>query len=105
MKNCRQTIPFRAPFYAKCLTFRRLFERTLEKVKARLPKIYSKELVEVLFHQPYCKIRFLEEYGIAKRQVASGYLKALEKIGILESKKVGKEILYLNRSLYDIFKR
>jgi len=29
----------------------------------------------------------------------------LEHIGILESKKVGKETLYLNRALYDIFKR
>ena len=64
-----------------------------------------RNLVEVLFYQPNCKIKFLEEHGIAKRQAASEYLKALEKTGILESKKVGKEILYLNRSLYDIFKR
>lgn len=30
---------------------RSLFEKTIEKVKSKLPKIYSKELVEVLFHQ------------------------------------------------------
>ena len=82
---------------------RKLFNRTMEEVKAQLPKIYSKELVEILFHQPYCKIKFLEDQGIAKRQAASDYLKALEQIGVLESKKVGKEVLYLNRRLYDIF--
>ncbi len=90
---------------AKVHSIRHLFDQTIEEVRNRLAKIYSKELVEVLFHQLYCKIKFLEEHGIAKRQVASEYLKALEKIGILESKKVGKEILYLNRPLYDIFKR
>ncbi|MDY6825142.1 MAG: hypothetical protein SWH68_15315 [Thermodesulfobacteriota bacterium] len=46
-----------------------------------------------------------DENGIAKRQAASDYLKALEEIGILESKKVGKEVLFLNRPLFDIFKK
>jgi Fic family protein len=84
---------------------RELFDRTIEQVKERLPKIYSKELVELLFYQPYCKIKFLEEHGIAKRQAAAEYLKALEELGLLESKKVGKELLYLNKPLYDIFKK
>jgi Fic family protein len=89
----------------KVRAIRELFDRTIEQVKSRLPKIYSKELVELLFHQPYCKIKFLEEKGIAKRQAASEYLKALEEIGLLENKKVGKELLYLNKPLYEIFKR
>ena len=49
-------------------------------------------------------IRFLDDHGIAKRQAASEYLKALEEVGILESRKVGKEKIYLSRSLYDLFK-
>jgi len=40
--------------------------------------------------------------GIAKRQAAAEYLKELEKIGILKSHKIGKEVLYLNVSLYDL---
>jgi hypothetical protein len=47
----------------------------------------------------------LVQHSIAERQAASEYLKALEQIGILESKKVGKETLYLNRALYEIFTR
>lgn len=64
--------------------------------------MYSKELIELLFAQPYCKIKFLVEQGIAKRQTAVDYLNELEKIGILKSKKVGRENLYLNVKLYDL---
>ena len=37
---------------------------------------------------------------IAKRQTAAEYLKELEKIGILKSKKVGTAKLYLNIKLH-----
>jgi Fic family protein len=74
------------------------------QVKTKLPKFYSKELIEVLFQQPYCKIKFLEEHGIAKRQTAAEYLYKLEEIGILSSKKVGRETLFLNTKLFALFK-
>ena len=35
---------------------RALSEHTLEVVRTRLPKIYSRELVDVIFEQPYCRI-------------------------------------------------
>jgi hypothetical protein len=79
-------------------------DATIEKVKARLPKIYSKELVEVLFHQPYCKIAHLVENKIVTRFAASKYLKLLEEIGVLRSEKIGREILYININLYDLLK-
>lgn len=66
------------------------------------PKIYSKELVETLFRQPYTKSRFLVEAGISERKTASTYLHELERIGILKSEKIGTEILYLNTRLYDL---
>jgi len=61
-------------------------------------------LIELLFEQPYCKIQFVVDKGIAKRQTAAEYLKELEKIGILKKKKVGKENLFLNKKLYEILK-
>ena len=69
------------------------------------PKIYSKDLLEVIFKQPYCKIKFLEDAGIAKRLTASKYLQELESIGILRSKKVGKEKLYVNIKFYNLLKK
>lgn len=80
-----------------------LLQQTLEKARKELPsRVYSKELIELLFEQPYCKVKFLVDRGIAKRQTAAEYLKELEKVGILRSKKVGRENLYLNVRLYDL---
>ncbi|MDR2443270.1 MAG: hypothetical protein LBE31_07105 [Deltaproteobacteria bacterium] len=81
---------------------RRLFDETVMLCKERVPKIYSKELVELLLSQPYCKISFLTEAGIAKHQSASTYLKELEKIGILMGEKRGRETIYKHPALIDI---
>ncbi|MCH8330943.1 MAG: Fic family protein [Bacteroidetes bacterium] len=83
---------------------RGLLDETLEKVKTELPKIYSKELVEVLFHQPYCKIAHLVDNGIVTRFAASKYLKLLEEIGVLKGEKVGRENLFINIRLYELLK-
>lgn len=83
----------------RILGIRDLMREGLEQVKRELPKIYSKDLLELLFRQPYCKIRFLEEAGIAQRKTASQYLRALERIGMLAPVKAGREVYYLNTAL------
>jgi Fic family protein len=62
---------------AKINAVRRLEDHTATTVRQGAPKIYSRELVDVIFQQPYCRISNLEKSGIAKRQTASKYLKAL----------------------------
>jgi Fic family protein len=59
-------------------------------------KIYSRELVDALFVQPYCRIQNLVDAGIAKRQTASVYLKQLADLGVLVEVKVGREKLFLH---------
>jgi Fic family protein len=71
-------------------------------VKAKAPKIYSKDLIEIIFEHPYCKIRFLEEAGLAKRQTAAAYLQTLEELGLLQSIKMGLEKYYINKNLIKI---
>ena len=79
----------------RIVAIRDLFDQTLARCRAKLPsKVYSKELVELIFTQPYCKIQFLVEAGIAKRQTASEYLRELERIGVLTAEKQGREVLY-----------
>ncbi len=73
-----------------------LMQKTASLVRERLPRIYSKDLIEVLFHSPYSKIKSLEEAGIAKRQTASQYLQQLEGIGILRSFRAGRDVYYIN---------
>jgi Fic family protein len=74
-----------------------LMKTTAETIRKKLPKIYRKELVELLFNQPYTKVKFLETAGIAKRQAGAEYLRSLAEIGVLEGVKVGREWYYINR--------
>ena len=83
----------------------KLFIKTQEKVKREAEKSYNKELLELLFEQPYSKIEYLTERLKISRITAAKYLKALEKLGILQSKKVWKETLYINTELFDLLKR
>lgn len=82
-----------------------LMDETIALAKEKLPsRVYSKELIELLFEQPYCKVKFLVDKGIAKRQTAAEYLQELEKISILTSQKIGVENLFLNVRLFQILK-
>ncbi len=90
----------------RILAIRNLMLETMEKARRELPRrVYSKELIELLFHQPYCKIAFLVDAGIASRNIASGYLKELEKVKILKKEKIGNEFIYLNIALYDLLSK
>ncbi len=86
----------------KINAIRKLSTHTAEYVSSRLPKIYSRELVDVLFEQPYCRIENLVEKGVAKRQTASVYLKKLEEIGVLVERKVGKELIFIHPKLFTL---
>jgi len=82
----------------------RLFQTASDKIKDEFPKSFNKELLELLFEQPYCKIEFVIERLNISRITASKYLKELKQIGILESKQVWKETLYINTKLFDLLK-
>ncbi|MGI9204980.1 MAG: protein adenylyltransferase Fic, partial [Woeseiaceae bacterium] len=75
----------------KIKAIRELMQHTSQFVQIQLPKMYSWELVEALFKQPYCRINNLVTAGVAKRQTASVYLKQLCDIGVLKEHKSGRE--------------
>lgn len=90
----------------KILAIRALLTKTLEFAREKLPsRVYSKDLIELLFHQPYTKAQFLVEAGIAERKTAANYLKELEKLGVLRIRKAGKENLYLNKGLFEVLSK
>jgi hypothetical protein len=84
---------------------RALAEHTTAHVRQALPKIYSRELVDVIFEQPYCRISDLVTKGVAQRQAASRYLKELVEIGILQELAVGKEKLFIHPKLMQLLSR
>jgi len=72
------------------------------EMKVKLPKLYSKELMNLLFYEFYTKIKYIETGLAVSRLTAAGYLKELEDAGFLESEKLGRERIYLNKRLYDL---
>ncbi|WP_339698145.1 Fic/DOC family N-terminal domain-containing protein [uncultured Roseivirga sp.] len=79
-----------------------LMDRTSQEIKEKLPKVYSKDLVEVIFKLPYTKRQNLIDIDLGTPKTVGNYLIALEEKGFLKSVRVGKEKLYLNQRLMDI---
>jgi Fic family protein len=71
-------------------------------IQTKLPKIYSQDLINNLFRNPYTKIEFLEKELKISRQTASIYLDKISELGMLEKSKIGKSNYYLNTELIKV---
>lgn len=80
----------------------KVMEKVADEIKMKLPKVYSKELIEVLFRLPYTKRQHLIDENMGNPKTVGNYLMALEEHGFLTSVKVGKEKLYVNHQLLAI---
>lgn len=81
---------------AKIEGIRALELRARDYIRAHRPKSYTRELVEVIFTQPYCRIQNVVDAGVGQRQAAARHLRALVEIGVLREQRVGKEILFVH---------
>jgi Fic family protein len=86
----------------KIKAIRELLRRATAHVREHAPSLYSRELVELVFEQPYSRIGNVVEAGIAKRQTASVYLKELCEIGVVREVKAGREKLFIHPNLMDL---
>lgn len=77
---------------------------TRRYIQQSLPHLYSLELIELLFEQPYTRIANLEQAGIAKRQTASKYLKELCDVGVLSEQIVGRDKLFIHLKLMELLR-
>jgi len=82
-----------------------LMDKTKQKIRNELPKIYSKDLLEVLFLHPYTKIDFLVNVLEIHRETATKYLKKLEKINILKMVKIKNSKYYINIDFFEMLKK
>lgn len=83
----------------KIEAIRRLSTHTTAHIRKKLPKIYTQELVQLIFERPYCRISNVVDAGLAHRQAASRYLKQLVTAGVLEERAVGREKLFVHPKL------
>jgi Fic family protein len=90
---------------AKVAAIRRLTDHTTAYVRAQAPKIYSHELVNLIFELPYCRIQNVVEAGLAGRQAASRHLKELAAHGVLEERPAGREKLFVHPKFLDLLTR
>ena len=74
-------------------------------IKERLPDIYSRELVDLLFSEFYTRISNVEKALNITRKTASGYLNQLVGLGILAVETRGRDKIFINEKLIDSINR
>lgn len=73
-----------------------------EKIKAQFPKLYSLDLLNMLFKHPYTKIEFvIRDVGV-NRVTAGSYLDTLSENGFLEKQKIWRSNYYVNPPLFKV---
>lgn len=89
----------------KIKAIKSLMDHTARHVSEKMPGLYSRELVEMVFTQPYCRIGNLVDAGIGNRNTAAKYLKGLVAGGVLQSRKEGREQLFINARFLELLTR
>ena len=74
-------------------------EEAADQARLEMSKGYSRELINLVFRQPYTRISHVAIAGLANRNTASTYLRELAAIGILVPLRFGREVLYYNPEL------
>lgn len=90
---------------SKIAAIRKLQAHTIDHVREAAPKVYSHELLSLIFELPYCRVRNVTERGLVGRQTASVHLKALVKIGVLKERTAGREKLFTHPKLMQLLTR
>lgn len=86
----------------KVYAVRALMQEATTYLRTARPRLYSRELIELLFTQPYCRIENLTAHGLGNRTTAAGYLKQLVAIGMLDEEKVWRDKVFINRKYLDL---
>ena len=86
------------------LKIKELHEEVKRRIRKELPKIYSRDLVDAIFSQPFITPTRYGEMLKVTYQTGSSHLKNLEKKGVVQSVKVGKYLLFANVPLLELLR-
>jgi Fic family protein len=86
------------------LKIKELHEEVKRRIRKELPKIYSRDLVDAIFSQPFITPTRYGEMLKVTYQTGSSHLKSLEKKGFVHSVKVGKYLLFANVPLLELLR-
>ncbi|WP_430885359.1 Fic family protein [Fusibacter sp. JL216-2] len=79
-----------------------LIDKTSEEIREKSPKLYSRELVDVIFKEFYTRISNVESTLDVTRKTATNYLNELVEIGVLEVETRGRDKVFINRRFLNI---
>ena len=79
-----------------------LMQNHKEKMRSELPKIYSQDLINLIFSHPYTKIDFVTKEIAVSRLTATRYLNELVRIGLMKKERKGRENYYINLDLFKL---
>ena len=81
------------------LKIKNLHEELKRKIRNEVPKIYSRDLIDVIFNLPIITpTAYAEKMGVTY-QTGSTHLKSLEKIGVMSSFRYSRYLFFANSAL------
>ncbi|WP_198540577.1 Fic family protein [Capnocytophaga sp. H2931] len=84
---------------------KQVMQSTKQRLRTEFPKLYSQDLLNNLFKNPYTKIEFLQnDLGVSKR-TALNYLDTISQAGFMTKIKIGKSNYYINETLISVLMR
>ena len=89
----------------KIAAIRKLARLESHYLRERHPKLFDRDLLDVIFEQPYCRIRNLVDRELGSRQLASRKLHGLVDAGVLREVSVGREKLFVHPRLLSLLTR
>ena len=72
------------------------------KLRGELPKIYSQDLLNIIFSHPYSKVEFVVQSLQVTRLTATRYLNEMTRIGLMSRQKLGRDNYYINIVLFNL---
>ena len=89
----------------KIAAIRKLARLESQYLREHHPKLFDRDLLDVIFEQPYCRIRNLVDRQLGSRQLASRKLHGLVEAGVLREVSVGREKLFVHPRLLTLLTR
>jgi len=84
---------------------RDLMQRRKHELREKLPKIYSQDLLNLIFRHPYTKIEYVQKEIGVTRLTATKYLEQLCREGFLRKQKLGRTNFYINDELFNLLSK
>ena len=83
-------------------SIRDLMQQYKIRLRGELPKIYSQDLLNIIFSHPYSKIEFVVQGLEVTRITATRYLDEMTRIGLMSKQKLGRDNYYINIALFNL---